>query len=59
MSISHPEQILRSLSDDFKLLILREGEIGYTVKKPNCDFNNMVIDKVKIGKKDKPFILSL
>ena len=36
MSISHPEQILRKIDDDFNLLILKEGEIGYTTKKMGC-----------------------
>jgi virulence-associated protein VapD len=48
MTISHPEQLLRKIDDDYNLLILREGEIGYSVKRRNCDFNGMVIDKVKV-----------
>lgn len=48
MTISHPEQLLRRIDDEYNLLILREGEIGYTVKARNCAFNEMVIDKVKV-----------
>lgn len=59
MTISHPEQILRRIDDEFNLLILREGEIGYTVKRRSCDFNEMVIDKVKIKNNERPFILGL
>ena len=29
MSISHPEQTLRRLDDEYNLLILRQGEIGF------------------------------
>lgn len=59
MTISHPEQILRRKDDEYNLLILREGEIGYTVKKNSCNFNNLVIDRVRINKNDRPFILGL
>jgi hypothetical protein len=48
MTISHPEQLLRKIDDEYNLLILRDGEVGYTVKRRNCDFNGMVIDKVKV-----------
>lgn len=59
MTISHPEQVLRRKDDDYNLLILREGEIGYTAKQRNCKFNDMVIDKVHIKANEKPFILGL
>jgi hypothetical protein len=48
MTISHPEQLLRKIDDDYNLLILREGEIGYCVKRQGCNFNGMIIDKVKV-----------
>ena len=59
MTISHPEQILRRIDDDFNLLILREGEVGYTVKRRGCNFNDMVIDKAKVKVNESPFILGL
>ena len=59
MSISHPEQMLKKIDDEFNLLILREGKIAYTCKKRNCDFNEMVIDKVNIKSHNRPFILGL
>ena len=59
MSISHPEQLLRKLDDDYNLLILREGEVGFTVKRRGCDFNDRVVDKVKVNARDRPFILGL
>jgi hypothetical protein len=39
---------LRKIDDKYSLLILRDGEIGYSVKRQGCDFNGMVIDKVKV-----------
>ena len=59
MNISHPEQMLRSLDDDYNLLILREGVIGYTTKRRNCFFNDMVIDEVAVLERQRPFILGL
>jgi hypothetical protein len=59
MSISHPEQILRRRDDEYNLLILRQGEVGFTVKKRNCNFNNKIIDTFKVKKTDKPFLLGL
>lgn len=59
MIISHPEQLLRKIDDGFNLLILREGSVGFTAKKRNCGFNDVVIDRVKISSNQKPFILGL
>lgn len=62
MSISHPQQILRRLDDEFNLLILRQGEVGFTSKRRNCNFNDFVIDRVKIkdsSESSKPFLLGL
>jgi hypothetical protein len=59
MSISHPEQTLRRLEDDYNLLILRQGEIGFTSKRRNCGFNDMIIDRVKVTDMKKPFLLGL
>lgn len=59
MNISHPEQLLKKIEDDFNLLILREGSVGFTAKRRNCGFNDCVIDSVKVKNNDKPFVLGL
>ena len=59
MSISHPEQTLRRLDDEYNLLILRQGEIGFTSKRRNCNFNDMIIDRVKVTDVKRPFLLGL
>lgn len=59
MKISHPSNTLRGLDDEYNLLILREGEVGYTARRRNCKFNDHVIDKVKVSDKEKPFLLGL
>jgi hypothetical protein len=48
MHVSHPEEIIRHLDDEFNLLILKGGEIGYTCKKSGCKYNEKVIDTIKI-----------
>ena len=59
MSISHPMQTLRKLDDSYNLLILRQGEIGFVPKRRNCNFNDMLIDRVKVKDMKKPFLLGL
>lgn len=59
MSIVHPQEIIRKIDDSYNLLILKEGEVGYVVKKPNCNFTGMVVDKVKVGHQEKPAVLNL
>ena len=48
MHVSHPEEIIRHLDDEYNLLILKGGEIGYTCKKSGCKYNEKVIDTIKI-----------
>jgi hypothetical protein len=59
MSISHPQQTLRRMDAEYNLLILRQGEIGFTAKKRNCSFNDRIIDRVKVTDVKKPFLLGL
>ena len=42
--ISHPQEIIRSIDDDFHLIILRKGHIGFICKKKECPFNNYIAD---------------
>jgi hypothetical protein len=37
--ISHPQEIIRAIDDDFNLIILRKGRIGYVCKRTGCGFN--------------------
>ena len=59
MNISHPLQTLSKRGEAPNLLILRQGEVGFTVKQRNCKFNDKVIDKIKVLNNEKPFILGL
>ena len=47
------------MTDEYNLLILKEGEIGFTVKKTNCVFNGMAVDKLKVSNQDRPEVLGL
>lgn len=51
--------MLRRINDEYNLLILKEGEIGFTAKRRNCDHNDMVIDQLKVAASQPPFILGL
>jgi len=59
MSIVHPQELIRKMTDEYNLLILKEGEIGFTVKKTNCVFNGMAVDKLKVSNQDRPAVLGL
>ena len=59
MHISHPEETLRRTEDDYNLLILRDGKVGYSTKRRNCAYNEMVMDQVQVGDEDRPFLLGL
>jgi hypothetical protein len=47
------------LDDPHNLLILKGGEIGFTCKKPGCDYNSTVIDQLKILNLADPILISL
>jgi hypothetical protein len=57
--ITHPQQIIRNVDDDFNLMILKKGEIGYACKKTGCDFNDEIVDFIKISAGEVPFLTSL
>lgn len=57
--ISHPQEIIKSIDDDFNLIILKKGEIGYICKKSGCEFNDEIADLIKVKSSDDPFLTSL
>lgn len=56
--MSHPEEIIQNLYDDYNLLILKSGSVGFVSKRPNCEATPFVMDVLKL-KGDKPEILNL
>jgi len=35
MRVSHPEETIQHLYDDYNLLILKSGSVGFVCKRPN------------------------
>lgn len=59
MKIAHPEQVIFRSEEIPQLLILKEGKIGYCTRLVGSDFSGTVIDKLKIGSKEKPKLVYL
>jgi hypothetical protein len=57
--ISHPQEIIRAIDDDFNLIILRKGQIGYVCKRNGCGFNDEIVDLISVGRDETPFLTSL
>lgn len=59
MHIAHPEEILQPVDDDYNLLILKGGEVGYMCHKMNSCLNDQVVNRIKRAEKDNPFLINL
>jgi hypothetical protein len=59
MHICHPEEIIQHIDEPHNLLILKGGEVGFTCRKNGCDFNNTVVDQIKVSNISEPLLLSL
>jgi len=57
--ITHPQEIIRAIDDDFNLIILKYGKIGYACKKSGCCFNEEIADLIKVQNGDSPYLTSL
>ena len=58
MRVSHPEEIIQHLYDDYNLLILKSGSVGFVCKRPNFQSLPFVMDVLK-QTGDKPELLNL
>jgi len=59
MRVSHPEETIRHIGDDFNLLILRRGELGLVCRKPESDIHGRVMDSVSVTGNENPKLVSL
>lgn len=59
MRISHPQEVIRTPEDDFNLIILRKGQIGYACKLSGSVFHDEIADLITVTGKDAPFLTSL
>lgn len=57
--ISHPEEIVRHIDDNYNLIILKRGELGYICKKGQSRFNERVADSIAVPENGQPFLTSL
>ena len=57
--MTHPQETIRHIDDDFNLMILKEGEIGYSCKKHGCGFNDEIVDYIRVRAGETPFLTSL
>jgi hypothetical protein len=57
--IAHPQEIVRAIDDDFNLVILKFGKIGYACKKQGFAFNEEITDLIKVEEGGAPYLTSL
>jgi len=58
MRVSHPEETIQHLYDDYNLLILKSGSVGFVCKRPHYQSHPFVMDVLK-AREDKPELLNL
>jgi len=51
--------VIRTAEDDFNLIILRKGQIGYTCKLSGSIFNEEIADLITVKERETPFLTSL
>lgn len=59
MRVSHPEEVIQHLYDDYNLIFLKTGRLGFVCKRPNFEMHQHVMDTKTIGKKDNPYLVNL
>ena len=56
--IAHPQQTIRALEDDFDLIIIKKGSIGYSCKRSGWE-TDQIVDLIDVEKDSPPFLTSL
>ncbi len=59
MKVSHPEETIQHLYDDYNLMILKTGKLGFVCKRPNSDMTQFIMDSKAIKETDNPYLLNL
>lgn len=49
MRVSHPEEVIQHLYDDYNLIILKTGRLGFAYKRPNFEMKQLVMDTKEIS----------
>lgn len=45
MRVSHPEEVIQRFDDDFNLIILKAGQMGFGCKRPGFQLCNFIMNK--------------
>lgn len=59
MRVSHPDEVIQKIDDDYNLIILKEGQIGYFCKKSTFNLKDYVMNIKTVSTKDHPYLLNL
>ena len=57
--IAHPQEIVFKNTECEDFWILKSGSVGFVSFNPGSKFNDIIIDKVELGKEDIPRLLNL
>jgi hypothetical protein len=59
MRVSHPDEVIQKFDDDYNLIILKQGQIGYFCKKSTFTLKDYVMNIKQVQVKDRPYLLNL
>lgn len=48
MRVSHPEEVIQHLNDDYNMIILKTGRLGFACRRPNVETQQFVMDTMEI-----------
>ena len=58
MKVTHPEEVVQHLNDDYNLMILKSGSLGFVAKRPNVSIKPFVMDILSMNG-DSPILVNL
>jgi hypothetical protein len=59
MRVSHPEEVIQHVDDDYNLIILKAGQIGYACRKSTFLPRDFIMDAVSLREGEDPRLLNL
>lgn len=51
--------MIQRIDDDYNLIILKAGQIGFYSKKSTFTVKDFIMDSITINEKDQPYLLNL
>lgn len=49
MRVSHPDEVIQKIDDDYNLIILKVGHIGFNSKKSTFALKDFIMDSITIS----------